>query len=107
VPNPPVATRWKPGVSANPGGRPKKKLVDRCIEELLTANDSKEAMFLAKRVVKLARSGSMKAIQFLVERSEGKARQPIDVSGQDGSPLFESVEQREARIAELLSRRSQ
>lgn len=39
---------WKPGQSGNPGGRPKGRLIDEALEELLLGNDSELALAIAK-----------------------------------------------------------
>jgi hypothetical protein len=78
---------WKPGQSGNPGGRPKKKLVDECLEELLEAADSKEAKALAIQLLAKALTGDTKAAQLVAERTQGKPSQKVEVSGPDGGPM--------------------
>ena len=57
---PPQATRWKPGQSGNPKGRPKKikdfdKLLDRELSETLRITDNGETRTLTKRELLLKR----------------------------------------------------
>jgi hypothetical protein len=78
---------WKPGQSGNPGGRPKKRLVDECLEELLEAADSKEAKALAIKLLAKALTGDTKAAQLVAERTQGKPSQKVEVSGPDGGPM--------------------
>jgi hypothetical protein len=78
---------WKKGVSGNPGGRPKKKLIDEALEELLLSNNSELAVAIAKKLLVRAKSGEVKAIQLVAERVEGKAKAKMEVSGPDGEEL--------------------
>ena len=41
---------WPKGISGNPGGRPKKKLIDQALEELLLSKDSELALAIAKKL---------------------------------------------------------
>jgi len=42
---------WKPGQSGNPSGRPKRRLIDEALEELLLRNDSELALAIAKKLL--------------------------------------------------------
>lgn len=95
---------WKPGESGNPGGRPRKRLIDRELEEMLSSEDSSLAKAIAKALVNRARRGDLKAIQLVAERTEGRPRQAMEVSGPDGERLaleFMTDEQLNERIAQL------
>jgi hypothetical protein len=95
---------WKPGQSGNPGGRPRKRLIDRELEELLSDSDSSLANAIARALLVRARKGDLKAIQLVVERTEGRPRQAVEVSGPDGNRIaleFMSDEQLNERIAQL------
>jgi hypothetical protein len=81
------ATQFKPGQSGNPDGRPKKRLIDDLLEEILGNNESEVAGVIAQALVKRARKGDVRAIQLAVERTQGKARQPVEVSGPGGGPV--------------------
>jgi Family of unknown function (DUF5681) len=75
--SPPVATRFKPGQSGNPNGRPKKvkslktELVEE-LEELTSVSENGQdvqitkARAIAKAVVREAASGNMRAITALM-----------------------------------------
>lgn len=78
---------FKPGVSGNPSGRPKKKLVDQSLTELLEATDSEQALALAKVLLAKALDGDVKALQLVAERTEGKPSQKVEVSGPDGGAI--------------------
>jgi hypothetical protein len=96
---------FRPGQSGNPGGRPKKRLLDRALKELLEADDSRECFLIARRLISLAKKGNINAIKLIAERTEGRPFQAIALSGSDGGPMEISElspEQIDNRIRELL-----
>jgi hypothetical protein len=98
---------WKPGQSGNPGGRPKKRLIDEALEELLASNDSEAARDVAAALLKRARKGDIKAIQLIAERTQGKPMRAIEISGPDGGALEidrMTDQQLEQRISELMGK---
>ena len=72
---------FKPGQSGNPGGRPKKRLIDEVLTELLETADSSEALAVARALIKKAKKGDSKAAQLVAERTQGKPKQKIEMSG--------------------------
>jgi hypothetical protein len=75
------ATRWKPGQSGNPSGRPKKLHITDAIRAELEREGpdgipNDEA--IARVLVELARAGNMDSIREIADRTEGKARQRIE-----------------------------
>lgn len=86
-----VAQMWKPGQSGNPGGRPKKKLVDQALTELLEAKDSEEAIAIAVKLIQMARGGDSQSAKLIAERTEGKPLQKVEHSGADGGPIEASL----------------
>ena len=96
---------WKPGQSGNPGGRPKTRLIDEALEELLLSNDSELALAIAKRLLARAKKGELRAIQLVAERVQGRPKRHLEVSGPDGRPLDihnMTDEELDQRIAELM-----
>ena len=64
------ATRWKPGQSGNPGGRPKKKPLTEALEKIYS--DPEECMAAARALAKKARAGSITHFQEAANRLEGR-----------------------------------
>jgi hypothetical protein len=99
--------QWKPGQSGNPGGRPKRRLIDEALEELLLENNSGLALSIAKRLLRRANAGEVKAIQLVAERVQGKPKRQLELSGPDGEPLnIQNMtnEELDQRIAELMEK---
>ena len=98
---------WPKGVSGNPGGRPKKRLLDQMLEELLLTKDSALSEAIAKALLARARAGDVRAIQLVAERTQGRPKQAMEVCGPDGGALEiqnMSDEQLDQRINELLAK---
>lgn len=79
--------QWQPGQSGNPSGRPKKKLIDEALTELLEAENSKEAIVLAAKLLELAQAGDVRASQLIAERTQGKPNQKVELTGKDGGAI--------------------
>jgi hypothetical protein len=97
---------WKPGQSGNLRGRPKKRLLDDALEDLLASNDAEVARDVAAALVKRARKGDVRAIQLIAERTQGKPMRAVEISGPDGGALeidHMTDEQLDQRINELLA----
>lgn len=88
------------GVSGNPGGRKRKPMVDRMLEEALTADDSKKAKQIADKLISSAIHGSIAAAKLITERVEGKAARNIAEGEQKPAQL--TKEQVDRQLAELL-----
>jgi hypothetical protein len=98
---------WTPGQSGNPRGRPRKRLLDEALEDLLASNDSRAARDVAVALVKKARKGDIRAIQLLAERTQGKPMRAIEISGPDGGALeidHMTDQQLDQRINELMAK---
>ena len=92
------------GVSGNPGGRRKKPLIDKWLEECLVADDSKTAKQLAEKLVSMAAHGSLAALKLIAERTEGRPmRSPSD--GEQKTDVKLTPEQVDRQLAELLKDR--
>src|SRR5438270_10451306 len=93
---------FKPGQSGNPGGRPKKPMVDRMLEEALTSNDSETAKIIAGKLIDKAQKGILAAIKLIAERTEGRPQKNA-LDTQQKADVQLTKEQIQARLAELLS----
>jgi hypothetical protein len=93
---------FKPGESGNPGGRKKKPMVAKMLEDILTANDSAKAKQIAERLVSLATTkGSIQAAKIIIEHTDGKAmRNATDPEKGDAKMTNEQIN---ARLAELFA----
>lgn len=78
------ATRWKPGQSGNPGGRPKTAPLSQACREVLarplpgdTAGRT-YAEAIAEKLAEKALKGDIRAAQEIGDRAEGRPRQAIE-----------------------------
>lgn len=84
--SPPKSTRWKPGQSGNPAGRPKSITLSEALRlELAKANpegdgDETFAEAIASVLVKSAATGNILAAKEIADRTEGKPKQAVDMT---------------------------
>lgn len=83
---------WLPGQSGNPSGRPKVRMVDELLAELLQAKDSEESLAMALKLIEKAKAGDVRAAQLIAERTQGKPNQKVEVTGKDGGPIDSKIE---------------
>jgi len=98
------ATQFKPGNSANPGGRPKKTLLSDASREWLEQVDEKtgktNAQLAAEAVGKKLIEGSAEHYRSVGDRTEGKPPQAITIGGS----LDLDVDNVDARIKQLAAK---
>jgi hypothetical protein len=91
--NPSPSTRFPPGNSANPGGRPKGKSLTTRLREILDANElegvdladgEKVADVLAQVIVRKALAGDFRFVELVFNRIDGKVPDKISI-GSDGT----------------------
>lgn len=68
------ATEFKPGVSGNPNGRPKKI---PAIDKLLSDKPESEYQSVIESLFNKAKRGDVRAIEVLLDRAYGKAKQEL------------------------------
>ena len=96
---------WPKGVSGNPGGRPKKKLITNELERLLEqeapeATGKTWAAVIAEVLLNQARRGDVRAIAELANRIEGKPLQPVEFGPDAGlDAVAESLEWARKRVS--------
>lgn len=109
------ATQWKPGVSANPGGRPKKTPITdelRALLDELHPNQKKypgktRARVIAEQQLEQAETGDLSTQREIADRVEGKPAQALTLGGEGGGAIpFVNVSpaENERRVAELLAK---
>ena len=67
-------TKWKPGQSGNPHGRPKK---ENCLTDILKAKVDPEE--LAERLIAKANEGDMIAMKYIYDRVDGRPKESVDI----------------------------
>lgn len=90
MPTPPAKHQFKPGQSGNPNGRPKKlPRLDDLLSDIM--GEEKDGITAAEAILKrlrqMATQGNIKAAEMLLDRSYGKAKQPVEITGKDGAPI--------------------
>jgi hypothetical protein len=85
-----IGKQFTTGVSGNPSGRPRltkitEALREQVSEELPDASEGTIAEAIARRLIKLALGGDIAAIREVLDRTEGRPKQSLDldVSVQD------------------------
>jgi hypothetical protein len=98
---------WPKGVSGNPGGRPKQKLISAELERLLQQQAPREsgktwAVVIAEALLRHAAKGDVRAISELANRVEGKPLQAVNLDLNSCSEIDTMTdEELEHRLAEL------
>lgn len=108
APPPPEHTRFKPGQSGNPGGRPKRKPVSVELVALLEEADGQAAKALAKVILREALKGDIAFVKEVLDRAEGKAATAIDLTTRDDTPSekADAAAKAEVMIATIKGRRA-
>jgi hypothetical protein len=90
------ATQFKPGVSGNPDGRPKKKPLTEALERLLSKYPA-EADTVARAMVRRMKKGSVTHFREVADRVEGRVAEVHDVEIKIIDELAERVEKARRR----------
>ncbi len=83
---PPVHTRWKPGQSGNPKGRPKSLTLSEAYRRELAKVDPADpakrtfAEVLAEQMIIKAKRGDVAALKEIADRVEGKSKQSVTLT---------------------------
>lgn len=73
---------FQPGISGNPGGKPKLKRFFEALERAISQDDSKRLRQAAEKLCDIAATGEPWAVQMLADRLDGKPHQSIDAQVQ-------------------------
>lgn len=99
-PNPKTAQiagfQFKPGVSGNPGGRPKSKRMTAAYIRYLEQEDPNGetgADLIAQAICDRAKSGDVRAASLIADRTEGKPPQAIKIEDERRTTSVERVEE--------------
>lgn len=102
--------RYKPGQCGNKNGRPRTAKFSEAAREFLAETDPRKKLSIAEDLVrdcvKRAKRGSVKHLEIILDRTEGKVAQRNEFSGPSGSTIPISLEAVDARLADLLGRAS-
>ncbi|MGH9350913.1 MAG: DUF5681 domain-containing protein [Terriglobia bacterium] len=91
------ATRFRPGQSGNPGGRPKSAPLSHACRELLAAlipEDPQHRTYaeaIAQTLAQKAIAGDVRAAQEITDRAEGRARQSVEFQDVTLRDAFEKM----------------
>lgn len=80
-------TRFQPGQTGNPNGRPKRPIEERYLKKLSTSVKLSDWEDIIKRAVYDARKGDARARQWLSDYLLGKPTQRQEISGPNGANL--------------------
>lgn len=84
-PNPSPLTRFQPGESGNPGGRPAGESFASILREALEARHKKAPSWrhaLVARAITMAAGGDLDAMKWIADRTEGKVSDKLETSGE-------------------------
>jgi hypothetical protein len=89
---PPIETRFKPGQSGNPAGRPTgTSLTDR-LRKLIEKDDGKGAERIIDAAVRAAEDGDFRFFKEIMDRIDGPIVVKQEHAGADGAPLTVVIE---------------
>ncbi len=96
-----AASRWKPGQSGNPGGRPRTAVLSQACREKLSepvpgdAEGRTFAQAIAKMLATKALEGDLRAAQELGDRAEGRPCQSVQIENTTLREAFERMNRTE------------
>ena len=98
---------WKKGQSGNPGGRPKKASITEAFLAVLekpVPNDPQKrnyAELIAEATARQAIKGNVQAVKEIADRTEGRARQSIEI---ELTPITKAFDQMNAEEVEAYAK---
>jgi hypothetical protein len=91
-------TPWQKGTSGNPGGRPKKRMLDEVLAEMLQDGEGEATTAIAVALLSKAKQGDLRVCQFIAERTQGKPQQKIGVDVGFNMTLSERMQIAQERV---------
>jgi hypothetical protein len=82
-PNPSPLTRWQPGQSGNPSGRPAGESFAAVLRELLDREHRRAPNWraaVAAKAIQMAAGGDLDAMKWIADRTDGKVTEQQDVT---------------------------
>jgi hypothetical protein len=100
-----MATRFQPGQSGNPDGRPRgfEAMARKQLEEAAADGDQTRGEQLVRKLIALAVGGNVQAIKLVLDR-EWPAPNRHEIAGGDGGALQLQVEEAAREFDRLLGR---
>jgi hypothetical protein len=92
------------GVSGNPGGRPKTAHISEALRRALEEGEAEQLASILLALATGKKRGSavqIAALREIADRTEGKARQSIEVDADFSATLAERIAESRKRVAEL------
>ena len=80
-----IGNRFGPGESGNPKGRRPERPLTAALRDALDANDGELIESLARKAIDKALSGDFRFFREIIERSDGKVSDRLDVTGNSTS----------------------
>jgi hypothetical protein len=98
-----VTTRFKPGTSGNPGGRPRglSAIAHAQLEEAAAGGDQTKAEEIVRKLIDMAVGGNVQAMKLVLER-EWPAPNRHEIAGADGEAIRLQVEEAAREFDRLL-----
>jgi len=98
---------WKPGQSGNPKGRPKKvKFIPEILEKIAQEEGTSDGMtkieVVLRKVFQYALEGKSWAVQFIADRTEGKALQSVMNINIEEGDIDGAIEEELEKLARII-----
>jgi len=102
-----VETRFKPGQSGNPAGRPRglAAIARKQLEEIAADGDQTRGELVVRKLIDLALAGNVQAIRLILDR-EWPAPNRHEIAGADGDSIRVEIEEAARDLESLLARRA-
>lgn len=90
--------RWQPGESGNPNGRPPKGTAITDVMRQMLEEKPEIKRALMSKLLEMAIKGDLAAIREVIDRMDGRAKQSVELSGDEQNPLVVIKHERDKPI---------